>query len=143
VSLSAQEQQVLDLIKDGLAGSDSGLAALLGTFNRLASGEEMPAREKIRPGSREAAGCAGRGRRHPHRDCRYPHRDCRYPRQAHRRLGQWGPPLLWLLITLSLIIFALVAGRGASPGKCPSSLGMACSHPGIARGLYPALGNRS
>jgi hypothetical protein len=103
----------------------------------------MPAREKIRPGSREAAGCAGRGRRHPHRDCRYPHRDCRYPRQAHRRLGQWGPPLLWLLITLSLIIFALVAGRGASPGKCPSSLGMACSHPGIARGLYPALGNRS
>ena len=143
MSLSAQEQQVLDLIKDGLAGSDSGLAALLGTFNRLASGEEMPAREKIRPGSREAAGCAGRGRRHPHRDCRYPHRDCRYPRQAHRRLGQWGPPLLWLLITLSLIIFALVAGRGASPGKCPSSLGMACSHPGIARGLYPALGNRS
>jgi hypothetical protein len=136
VSLSAQEQQVLDLIKDGLAGSDSGLAALLGTFNRLASGEEMPAREKIRPGSREAAGCAGRGRRHPHRDCRY-------PRQAHRRPGQWGPPLLWLLITLSLIIFALVAGRGASPGKCPSSLGMACSHPGIARGLYPALGNRS
>jgi hypothetical protein len=136
VSLSAQEQQVLDLIKDGLAGSDSGLAALLGTFNRLTSGEEMPAREKIRPGSREAAGCAGRGRR-------YPHRDCRYPRQAHRRLGQWGPPLLWLLITLSLIIFALVAGRGASPGKCPSSLGMACSHPGIARGLYPALGNRS
>jgi hypothetical protein len=119
VSLSAQEQQVLDLIKDGLAGSDSGLAALLGTFNRLASGEEMPAREKIRPGSREAAGC------------------------AHRRPGQWGPPLLWLLITLSLIIFALVAGRGASPGKCPSSLGMACSHPGIARGLYPALGNRS
>jgi hypothetical protein len=136
VSLSAQEQQVLDLIKDGLTGSDSGLAALLGTFNRLTSGEEMPAREKIWPGSREAAGCAGRGRRHPHRHCRY-------PRQAHRRPGQWAPPLVWLLITLSLVIFALVAGRGASPGKCPSSLAMACSHPGIAGGLYPALGNRS
>lgn len=96
----------------------------------------MPARERIRPGSPGAAGCAGRGRRHPHRGCRY-------PRQAHSGPGQWAAPLLWLLITLSLITFALVSSRGATPGKCPASLAMACSHADIARGLYPAIGNRS
>jgi hypothetical protein len=136
VSLSAHEQQALDLIKDGLTGSDSGLAALLGAFNRLASDEEMPAREKIRAGSREAAGCAGRGRRHPHRRCRY-------PRQGHRHPGQWAPPLLWLAITLALMTVALVSSRSGSPGKCPASLAMACSHPDTARSLFPAFGNGS
>ena len=43
MSLSPWEQHSLDSIKDGLAGSDPGLAALMATFTRLASGEEMPA----------------------------------------------------------------------------------------------------
>jgi hypothetical protein len=136
MSLSAQEQQVLDLIKDGLTGSDSGLAAMLGTFNRLASGEEMPAREKIRPGSREAAGCAGRGQRHPHRTGR-----C--PRQEHRPPSPWAAPLLWLVITLSLITVGLVFSRIGSPGKCAVQLAMVCSHPDTAHSLYPAAGNGS
>ena len=37
MSLSAWEQQVLDSIKDDLAGSDPRLVALLDTFTRLAS----------------------------------------------------------------------------------------------------------
>ena len=47
MSLSAREQQALDSIGDELAGADPKLASLLATFARLASGEEMPVREKI------------------------------------------------------------------------------------------------
>ena len=47
MSLSPKEQQALASIEDGLAGSDPKLASLLATFARLASGEEMPVREKI------------------------------------------------------------------------------------------------
>ena len=54
MSLSAWEQQALDSIKDGLASSDPTLAARLAIFTRLASDEEMPAREKIQVGSRRA-----------------------------------------------------------------------------------------
>lgn len=48
MSISAREQQALNSIKDGLAGSDPELATLLATFAEQASGEEMPARENIR-----------------------------------------------------------------------------------------------
>lgn len=54
MSLSAWEQQALDSIKNGLAGSDPELAALLSALNRLASGEEMPDKEKVPAGSRQA-----------------------------------------------------------------------------------------
>lgn len=63
--LSAWEQRTLDSIKDGLAGSDAGLTALLTTFNQLASGEEMPTLEEIRAGLRGVTRCPGRKRRHP------------------------------------------------------------------------------
>jgi hypothetical protein len=132
VSLCAQEQQDLELIKDGLTGSGSSLAALLGTFNRLTSGEEMPSREKIRPGSRAAAGCARRGRR-------YPHRSCRYPRQASQRRRQWTPPLLMLAITLSLVAVALVFSHIGSSATCSPSLAMVCSHASTAGTASPAF----
>jgi hypothetical protein len=48
MSLSAREQQALNSIRDGLAGSDPELATLLATFTEQASGEEMPPRENIR-----------------------------------------------------------------------------------------------
>ena len=47
MSPDAWEQRALDSIGDGLAGSDPRLAALLGTFTRLASGEKMPVREEL------------------------------------------------------------------------------------------------
>jgi hypothetical protein len=136
MSLCAQEQQDLELIKDGLTGSGSSLVAMLSTFNRLASGEEMPAREKIRPGSRAAAGCARRGRGNPHRNCRY-------PRQAAQRRRQWTPPLLWLAITLSLIAVALVFSHIGSSSTCAPSLAMVCSHANTAGSVSPALGSGS
>jgi hypothetical protein len=132
MSLCAQEQQDLELIKDGLTGSDSGLVTLLDTFNRLAADEEMPAGEKIRPGSRAAAGCARRGRG-------YPHRSCRYPRQAFQRRRQWAPPLLWLGITLSLIAVALVFSHIGSPSQCAPSLATVCSHADTAGTVSPAF----
>lgn len=48
MSLGAWERQALDSIRDGLAGSDPQLAALLTTFTELASGEEMPVRKRVR-----------------------------------------------------------------------------------------------
>ena len=50
MGLSSWEQDALDSIKDRLASSDPTLVARLNIFARLASGEEMPAREKIRAG---------------------------------------------------------------------------------------------
>jgi hypothetical protein len=135
MSLSAREQQALDLINDRLISSDSGLAILLGTFNRLAAAEEMPAREKIWPGSPAAAGCAGRGR--------HPHRKCRYPSQQARRARQWAAPALLFVITLSLIAVAVVFSRTSSPVKCAAPLAMVCSHSDSARGLVPVLGSHT
>ena len=42
MSLSERDQQALDGIEDGLAGSTPKLAAMLATFTRLTVGEEMP-----------------------------------------------------------------------------------------------------
>jgi len=47
-SLSASEQQALDSIEATLTSSDPKLASLLAIFARLASGEEMPVRERVR-----------------------------------------------------------------------------------------------
>ena len=91
MSLSAWEQQALDSIKDGLASSDPTLVARLTIFTRLASGEEMPAREKIHAGSRRAVRRSRPEPLHTHR--------------ADQRLGllQAVPLLLWLVTTVALI----------------------------------------
>jgi len=101
MSLTAWEQQALDSIRDGLTGSDPQLAALLTTFTRLASGEEMPAREEIPPGSR--------------------------PRP--RRADWWAVLLLWLGITAVLITVALVLNHKGGPGTCPGPWPASCAHP--------------
>jgi hypothetical protein len=137
VSLSTHEQQALDLIKNGLTSSDTELAALMGTFNRLTAAEEMPAREKIRPGSPEAAGCAGRGRRHPHRKCRYP------SQRNQRPVRPWAAPALWLAITLSMITVALVLSRTGSPANCATALAMVCSKSASAHSMTSVLGHHS
>jgi len=48
MSLSASEQQALDSIEATLTSADPKLVSLLATFARLASGEEMPVRERVR-----------------------------------------------------------------------------------------------
>ncbi|MGH3185253.1 MAG: DUF3040 domain-containing protein [Streptosporangiaceae bacterium] len=117
MSLSTREQQALDLIEDGLAGSDPALAALLATFTRLTSGEVMPAREKI--------GATGR--------------DTRGARRLYQRLGLCRAALLlWLLIAIALIAFALAANRGGSGGACTKSLATVCAAPAPAHSPRPA-----
>src|SRR5215831_5143421 len=54
MSPDAWEERALGSIGDRLAGSDPELAKLLATFTRLASGEEMPVRERLPARSQRA-----------------------------------------------------------------------------------------
>ena len=83
ISLSVREQQALDAIRDRLSVSDPRLVALLAAFTRLAAGEAMPVREKIRAGSRWAAR-RSRRRRQPRRGT-----VTRHARRVYLRLGFW------------------------------------------------------
>jgi hypothetical protein len=123
MSLSAWEQQTLDSIKDGLAGSDPQLAALLTTFTRLASGEEMPVQEEIPAGSGRTIRRSRRSRRHRCRAGRGP-RSRPMPERA--RL-QWIVMLVWLVITVAMITVAVVMTRGGSQGACQGAW-PACTH---------------
>jgi hypothetical protein len=119
MSLSAWEQQVLNSIKDGLADSDPDLATLLTTFTELASGEEMPAREKIRASSLRII---QRSRRHNRAGL------CWYARRMHRHLSVWYAGLLWLLVTAALIGVALALSRGGGQAACTGSWATLCAH---------------
>jgi len=118
MSLSAWEQQALDSIKNGLAGSDPELAALLSAFTQLASGEEMPHGEKVRAGSRRALRRLRRARRRSH------------VRRLWQRLGiQRAVVLLWLLITAAMIAVALAISAGGVHGTCTETAAMICIDP--------------
>ena len=87
-SLSTWEQQALDSIKDDLGRCDPALVARLAIFTRLASGEEMPAREKVHVGWRRAV---RRSRSEP-----------RHTRRRYQRLGlQQAVMLLCLVSTVA------------------------------------------
>jgi hypothetical protein len=118
-SPSAWEQQALNSIKDGLVSSDPTLVARLAIFTRLASDEEMPAREKIQVGSRQAVLRPGPGRRHTRRQ-------------------EVVPPLLWLVTTVVLIAVALVCNRGGSQGTCTGSWATFCT--GATSAAHPGPG---
>ena len=114
MSLSDWEQNVLDSVKDGLADSDPTLVARLAIFTRLASGEEMPAREKVHVGSWRAV---RRSRPEP-----------RYTRRPYQRLGlQQAVMLLWLVTTVALIAIALAYNHGGSQGTCTRSWATFCA----------------
>jgi len=118
MSLSAWEQQALDSIKDGLAGSDPELAALLSAFTQLASGEETPDGEKVRAGSRRALRRLRRARWRAN------------ARRTWQRLGiQRAVVLLWLLITVAMIAVALTVSAGGDHGTCAETAVMICIDP--------------
>jgi len=115
MSLSAWEKQALDSIEGELAGSAAELASLLATFSRLAAGEEMPERAKVR---------ALQPHR-PRRRLRRPgggklHRDARRLRLGRQRA--W-PLALWLVVSLGMIAVALVLSRGG-PAACTQTWGV-------------------
>ena len=128
MSLSPKEQQALASIEDGLAGSDPKLASLLATFARLASGEEMPVREKIRAIRHRAA-------RGPHRNQSQRRGNAR--RDARRLCLRLGWPqtmlLLWLAVTIALVAVAMILNRDSSNGQCTESWPMVCAQqaPGV------------
>ena len=108
MSLSAWEQDALDSIKHGLADSDPELVAQLAMFTRLASGEDMPVREKIQA---VKLGVARRRRR------------------LYQRLGVGRTMLLlWLVTTLTLVTAAVASSRASGPGTCAGSWGSLCGH---------------
>jgi hypothetical protein len=105
MSLNQPQMQALGWIEDGLAGSDPRLASTLNIFSRLAAGEEMPARQKIRVRrGRPAAPRPRPARRHPCRGAALPQ-----PRRLYPRLGvQQAMLLLWVVITAGMLTVALV-----------------------------------
>jgi hypothetical protein len=112
-SLSTSEQQALDSIKDDLASCDPALVARLAIFTRLASGEEMPAREKVQAGARRVV---RRSRPEPRRT-----------RRPYQRLGlPQAAMLLWLVIAGALIAIALASSHGGSQGGCARSWATSC-----------------
>lgn len=131
MSLNAWEQQALDSIRNGLAGSDPELAALLSAFTRLASGEEMPTREKVPALSRWAVRRFRRGRRRAGTGSRW------------QRLGFLRAALLlsWVLTTAVLIAVAVVLSTGGGHGTCTQTVAMVCSGP--APGHSPSSPSRS
>ncbi len=132
MSLSTHDQQALDAIEDRLTGGAPELAALLATFTRLVSGEEMPARERIRPPGRQAAGHIGRR--------------LRWGGQVLlHRLGRKRTMLLvWLTVAISLITVALMLNRSAGRGGCTAPWQAVCAGQAFAGGagriMPPGLG---
>ena len=122
MSLSAREQQVLDSIKDQLADSDPKLARLLATFTRLASGEEMPLREKIRSGLLRASRAGGARSGHDVAAATF------WRAAAGSQPGHWLL-MLWLLVSVVLIAVAVILSQGnsKSPGGCTESWPAVCA----------------
>jgi hypothetical protein len=129
MSLSTWEQQALDSINDELTDSDPRLVTLLTTFNRLASGEAMPVRGKLRAGTRRVIPLSPHKQR---RCCRSG--ACRHSVRGSRRFGlQHALILAWLVITVALIAMTFVLSRGGGHGTstqtCTGAWPVACSHP--------------
>jgi hypothetical protein len=127
MSLNAWEQHALDAIKEGLAGSDAELTAMLSAFTRLASGEVMPDREVIPARSRRPLRL--RARRH----------------RSLRRVQSLGFQraallLLWLLTTAALIAVVVAISTG-DHGTCNETGTIACAGP--APGHSPGSPSRN
>jgi hypothetical protein len=117
MSLTAREKQALESIESRLVGSDPRLASMLDTFTRLTLGEDMPAREVIRPRH-----CTSRQER-------------RTGKRLRRLVERVGRPqaamLVWLVISIALLATALVINRSGGGGRaaCVASFAVRCGRP--------------
>jgi hypothetical protein len=135
MSLSGWEQQALDSIEGGLAGSDPELVSLLATFARLASGEEMPVHEEIRVLGRRAT-------RRPLRNRRPRRGNVRRDGRSLRLGWQQTILLLGLAVTIALVAVALVLSRGSRNGSCPEGWGaVICTQQAPAHSPRPTAHN--
>jgi hypothetical protein len=100
MSLSARDQQALDAIEDALTSSDPGLTAMLTQFSRLAAGEDMPVRERIRIRDRRRRGARARDRSRWH------------PGWACKSVA------LWLAISVALVVTALAIRHNSGSRSC-------------------------
>lgn len=137
MSLNEPDTQALGSIEDGLAGSDPRLVSMLNIFSRLAAGEEMPVREKIRVlRGRPTAPRLPRAQRHPRRGIARPQARRLYP-----RLGQQQTMLLlWVVISAVLIAVALVLNTSGHNASCIQSVGTACPFPPSGSGPGSTFG---
>ena len=113
MSLSASEQQALDSIEATLTSSDPKLASLLAIFARLASGEEMPARERVRIHRLQVT----RGRQRKQR-CSRPDKAGRHMRSGFRSLGWRRAALMMCLLAFAGLIAISVINSHANHEKC-------------------------
>lgn len=123
MSLSASEQQALDSIEATLTSSDPKLASLLAIFARLASGEEMPVRERIRIHRRLQV---TRGWQRKQR-CSRPDKAGWHLRSGFRSLG-WrrAAALMMCVLAFAGLIAVSVINSHANHGKCAHVRMVAC-----------------
>lgn len=117
VSLSAHDRRALDLIGEGIAASDPRLAAMLSAFSRLADGEAMPGRERIRARGWRPPGEASK-------DMLAAGQGGRRSRMTVQRLVV----LAWLGISLVLIAIALVTSHAGAAASCASPASHVCGN---------------
>ena len=121
MSLSASEQEALDSIEATLTSSDPKLASLLAIFARLASGEEMPVRERIRIHRLQVT----RGWQRKQR-CSRPDKAGRHMRSGFRNLDWRRAALMMCLLALAGLIAVSVINSQANHGKCAHMRIAAC-----------------
>ena len=113
MSLSASEQQALDSIEATLTSFDPKLASLLAIFARLASGEEMPVRERVRIHRLQIT----RGRQCKQR-CSRLDKAGRHMRSGFRSLGWRRAALMMSLLAFAGLIAVSVINSHANHEKC-------------------------
>ena len=106
MSLSASEQQALDSIEATLTSADPKLVSVLVIFVRLASGERMPVREKVRIHRRLQVTHGWQRKQR----CSRPDKAGRHMRSGFRSLGSRRAVLMMCLL-------AFAAGMGTYPSQ--------------------------
>lgn len=104
MSLNAHERHALARIEEELAGADPRFAATLSAFSRMADGEAMPERERIREARRSVMGPAVCG--------------VRPGQPGSYKLVYWAAVAVAVCLTIAVISFALVSGHTGSSGAC-------------------------
>ncbi len=115
MSLSAREQEALGRIAHELASSDSNLAAMLDTFTRLTTGEQMPEGERVKQAPRWVR--RARKRRSRVRP--------RYAGHGAPHGLPWLPAAVILMVTAVIAITAALSGGGKTEG-CAHMSGLTC-----------------